>query len=77
MMGDLTITTTLEPFGPATAIILTDDQVAALGAGKRAPLRHRRSRSSHSPTARSMPCGSPRPSARGPVSDGSVRRSRC
>ena len=25
-MGDLTITTTLEPFGPATAIILTDDQ---------------------------------------------------
>lgn len=31
-MGDLTITTTLEPFGPATAIILTDDQVAALGA---------------------------------------------
>ena len=38
-MGDLTITTTLEPFGPATAIILTDDQVAALGAGKRAPVR--------------------------------------
>lgn len=37
-MGDLTITTTLEPFGPATAIILTDEQVAELGGGKRAPL---------------------------------------
>ncbi|HHU11157.1 MAG TPA: 2-isopropylmalate synthase, partial [Intrasporangiaceae bacterium] len=30
-MGALEITTTLEPFGPATAIILTDEQVADLG----------------------------------------------
>ena len=37
-MGALEITTTLEPFGPATAIILTDEQVADLGGGKRAPV---------------------------------------
>ena len=35
-MTTLTIQTLLEPQGPATAIELTDDQVAALGAGKRA-----------------------------------------
>ncbi|MFC8681676.1 YdeI/OmpD-associated family protein [Microbacterium ureisolvens] len=32
----LQIRTVLEPFGPATAIELTDDQVAELGGGKRA-----------------------------------------
>lgn len=35
-MGTLELTTTLEPHGPATAIFLTDDQVAELGGGKRA-----------------------------------------
>ncbi len=34
--GRLTITTTLVPFGPATAILLSDDQVDSLGGGKRA-----------------------------------------
>ena len=38
-MGALTISTTLEPFGPATAIILTDQQVTELGGGKRAAVR--------------------------------------
>ncbi len=33
------MTTTLEPFGPATALILTDEQVEELGGGKRAPVR--------------------------------------
>lgn len=32
----LTITTTLEPVGPATALTLTDGQVDDLGGGKRA-----------------------------------------
>lgn len=32
------ITQTLKPFGPATAIILTDAQVDELGGGKRAPV---------------------------------------
>ncbi len=35
-MGALEVTTSLEPQGPATAIILTDEQVAELGGGKRA-----------------------------------------
>lgn len=35
----LTVTTTLEPFGPAAAIILSDEQVAELGGGKRAAVR--------------------------------------
>ena len=34
----LSVTTTLEPYGPATAIVLTEAQVAKLGAGKRAPV---------------------------------------
>jgi len=38
-MPDVTLDTTLEPFGPATAIILSDDQVAQLGGGKRAAVR--------------------------------------
>ncbi len=33
------MTTTLEPFGPATALILTDEQLEELGGGKRAPVR--------------------------------------
>jgi hypothetical protein len=37
-MTELTLTTTLEPFGPATAIILTDAQVEQLAGGKRAPV---------------------------------------
>ena len=37
-MTELTLTTTLEPFGPATAIMLTDAQVEQLGGGKRAPV---------------------------------------
>ena len=32
----LHLSTTLEPMGPACAIVLTDDQVASLGGGKRA-----------------------------------------
>ena len=35
---EIHLSTTLEPHGPATAIELTDEQVAALGAGKRAPV---------------------------------------
>jgi hypothetical protein len=35
----LTLTTTLESQGPAAAIVLTDDQVAELGGGKRAAVR--------------------------------------
>lgn len=35
----LHLTTTLEPHGPATAIVLTDTQVAELGGGKRAAVR--------------------------------------
>lgn len=35
----LTLSTTLEPRGPAAAVILTDDQVASLGAGKSFPVR--------------------------------------
>lgn len=34
----LTVTQTLAPFGPATAIILSDEQVARLGGGRRAPV---------------------------------------
>lgn len=37
-MGALTLRTTIEPFGPACALILTDEQVAELGGGKRAPV---------------------------------------
>jgi len=35
----LRLSTTLEPRGPAAAIVLTDDQVASLGAGKAFPVR--------------------------------------
>ncbi len=39
-MGSLTFTTTLEPRGPAAAIVLDDDEVAAVGEGaKRFPVR--------------------------------------
>lgn len=39
-MGSLQLTTTLEPRGPAAAVILDDDQVAAIGEGpKRFPVR--------------------------------------
>ena len=38
-MTSLTLTTTLEPRGPAAAIVLTDDQVAEIGGGKRAAVR--------------------------------------
>lgn len=38
-MTSLTLTTRLEPRGPAAALVLTDDQVAALGGGKRAAVR--------------------------------------
>ncbi|KIP51975.1 YdeI/OmpD-associated family protein [Leucobacter komagatae] len=34
----LSVTTVLDPYGPATAIVLTEAQVAELGAGKRAPV---------------------------------------
>ena len=37
-MSELSLTTVLEPRGPAAAIILSDAQVAELGAGKRAPV---------------------------------------
>ncbi|MGV9827226.1 MULTISPECIES: DUF1905 domain-containing protein [unclassified Gordonia (in: high G+C Gram-positive bacteria)] len=38
-MGDvLRLTTRLEPRGPAAAVILTDDEVASLGAGKTPPV---------------------------------------
>ena len=39
MASDLTLHTHLEPFGPAGAFVLTDDQVAALGGGKRAAVQ--------------------------------------
>jgi hypothetical protein len=35
MPSDLRLTTTLHPRGPAAAVVLTDDQVAALGGGAR------------------------------------------
>lgn len=35
----LTLTTTVEPRGPAAAVILTDDQVESLGGGKTPPVR--------------------------------------
>lgn len=38
-MADLLLDTTLTPFGPAGAILLTDDEVATLGGGKRAAVR--------------------------------------
>lgn len=38
-MTSLTLTTALEPQGPAAAIVLTDDQVAELGGGRRAAVR--------------------------------------
>lgn len=38
VMASVQLTTTLEPFGPATAIFLTDEQVDELGGGKRAPV---------------------------------------
>jgi hypothetical protein len=38
-MGELRITTTLQPRGPAAAVVLDDDQVAAIGEGaKRFPV---------------------------------------
>ena len=39
-MGELTLTTTLQPRGPAAAVVLTDDQVAEIGEGRKAfPVR--------------------------------------
>jgi hypothetical protein len=39
-MGELTFTTTLQPRGPAAAVVLTDEQVADVGEGKKAfPVR--------------------------------------
>ncbi len=37
-MPALTLATVVEPFGPAGAILLSEEQVAALGGGKRAPV---------------------------------------
>ncbi|MEW1962430.1 YdeI/OmpD-associated family protein [Microbacterium sp. NPDC077644] len=37
-MSELHLSTTLEPRGPAAAIVLTDEQVASLGAGKAFPV---------------------------------------
>lgn len=37
-MADLHLTTTLQPRGPAAAIVLTDEQVATLGGGKAFPV---------------------------------------
>ncbi len=38
-MGEMTLTTRLEPRGPAAAVVLTDEQVAAIGEGpKRFPV---------------------------------------
>ncbi len=34
---DVTLTLRLEPFGAATAILLTDEQVAQLGGGRARP----------------------------------------
>ena len=39
-MTELRLSTTLEPRGPAAAVVLSDEQVAALGSGKKAfPVR--------------------------------------
>src|ERR671931_1079692 len=39
-MGELTFTTTLQPRGPAAAVVLTDEQVAAIGECRKAfPVR--------------------------------------
>lgn len=38
-MGSLEMTRQLEPFGPAAAFILTDDEVETLGGGRRAAVR--------------------------------------
>jgi hypothetical protein len=35
-MGELTLTTTLQPRGPAAAVVLTDEQVAEVGEGRKA-----------------------------------------
>jgi hypothetical protein len=35
-MGELTFTTTLQPRGPAAAVVLDDEQVAAVGEGRKA-----------------------------------------
>jgi hypothetical protein len=35
-MGELTLTTTLQARGPAAAVVLTDDQVAEVGEGRKA-----------------------------------------
>ena len=35
MTESLSLTTVLEPRGPAAAVVLTDEQVAALGGGKK------------------------------------------
>lgn len=37
-MSELQFRTTLEPSGPATAVVLTDEQVEQLGGGKSAPV---------------------------------------
>lgn len=37
-MSELRVRTVLEPRGPAAAILLTDEQVASLGAGKTCPV---------------------------------------
>jgi Bacteriocin-protection, YdeI or OmpD-Associated/Domain of unknown function (DUF1905) len=39
MAQTLELETTLEPHGPAAAVVLTDEQVATLGAGKTPPVR--------------------------------------
>lgn len=39
MAQTLELETTLEPHGPAAAVVLTDEQVANLGAGKTPPVR--------------------------------------
>jgi hypothetical protein len=39
-MGELTLTTTLQPRGPAAAVVLAEDQVAEVGEGRKAfPVR--------------------------------------
>jgi hypothetical protein len=39
-MGELTLKTTLQPRGPAAAVVLTDEQVAEIGEGRKAfPVR--------------------------------------
>ncbi|HRW17580.1 MAG TPA: YdeI/OmpD-associated family protein [Dermatophilaceae bacterium] len=38
-MGELTLQTRIERFGPAAAIVLSEADVAAIGGGKRAPVR--------------------------------------